>query len=143
MPALAFFPKGYLMADAKALMLAAAALGMLASPAFPQAAKSAKTEARFLGGFSPDACRFPREARRQGISACCVMDLDIGANGRVLKSEGQCTDPSFLVPTQRCLAAQSFMPATVNGQPVRSLQSLEYEWRAEGQVTSLCRKLTS
>ena len=71
------------------------------------------------------------------------MDIDIGADGRVLKSEGECTDPSFLVPTQRCLAVQSFVPATVNGQPVRSLQFLEYEWRATGQTTSLCRKLTS
>lgn len=131
------------MADAKGLVLAAAALGVLALPALPQAATSSKTEARFLGGFQPDACRYPREARRQGISACCMMDLDIGADGRVLKSDGECTDPSFLLPTQRCLAAQSFMPATVNGRPVRSLQSLEYEWRAEGQVTSLCRKLTS
>jgi hypothetical protein len=61
----------------------------------------------------------------------------------VLTSSGECSDPAFLAPTQRCLAAQSFVPATRNGQPVRALQSLEYEWRAEGQTTSLCRKLTS
>jgi hypothetical protein len=118
-----------------------ASLACLATPASAQL--KTKTEARYVGGFSPDACRYPTEARRRGLSACCLMDLDIGADGRVLMARGECTDPAFLAPTQRCLAAQSFVPATLNGQPVRALQSLEYEWRAEGQTTSLCRKLTS
>lgn len=101
-----------------------------------------KTEARFVGGFNPDACRYPGEQRRKGISACCIMDLDIGADGRVLKSDGSCTDDAFLMPTQRCLAAQAFVPATANGQPVRAPHTLEYEWRANAPSQgSLCRRL--
>jgi hypothetical protein len=128
-------------APIRPVLAVAAVLASLALPASAQL--KSRTEARYIGGFSPDACRYPTEARRRGISACCLMELDIAADGRVLTSSGECTDPSFLAPTQRCLAAQNFMPATLNGQPVRALQSLEYEWRAEGQTTSLCRKLTS
>src|SRR5690606_31856479 len=101
-----------------------------------------KSEARFVGGFNPDACRYPVEQRRQGISACCIMDLDIDANGRVLKSDGSCTDDAFLMPTQRCLAAQAFLPATANGRPVRAPHTLEYEWRANAPSQgSLCKRL--
>jgi hypothetical protein len=101
-----------------------------------------KTQARFVGGFNPDACRYPSAQRRQGISACCIMDLDISADGRVLKSEGSCTDAAFLLPTQRCLAAQSFVPATANGRAVRGPHTLEYEWRANAPSDrSLCKRL--
>jgi hypothetical protein len=58
------------------------------------------------------------------------MDLEIGADGRMIRGEGVCTDPMFVEPTLRCLAAQAFVPATRNGQPVSDLQQLEYEWRA-------------
>ncbi|MDP3736663.1 MAG: energy transducer TonB [Hyphomonadaceae bacterium] len=131
----------------KGLALGAAAVfACLAAHAAAQSvAKSLgaqKTRAQFVGGFRPDACRYPAQPRREGISACCIMDLDIGADGRVLTSDGHCTHPAFLAPTQRCLAAQSFMPATVNGQPVRALQSIEYEWRSwDGSGAGLCQKL--
>ena len=58
------------------------------------------------------------------------MDLEIGPDGSVINADGVCSDPIFLEPTIRCLAAQGFVPATRNGQPVRDLQHLEYEWRA-------------
>lgn len=130
----------------RGLALAAAVIACLTAHAAAQSvAKSPgnqKTRAQFVGGFHPDACRYPVRPRRDGISACCIMDLDIGADGRVLTSEGHCTHPDFLGPTQRCLAAQSFMPATVNGQPVRALQSMEYEWRSwDGSGAGLCQKL--
>jgi hypothetical protein len=106
------------------------------------AAPAPRTQARFIGGFYPDACRYPAEERRTRVSACCIMDLDIDAAGHLLASDGTCTHPAFLAPTQRCLAAHAFAPATVNGRPVRAKQSMEYEWRAEGPApASLCKPL--
>lgn len=134
------------MAVSKALTIAAALMAGLvvaglAVHASAQAPGS-KQKAQYLGGFHPESCRFPSEQRRARISACCVMDLEISADGRVLASEGTCTHKAFLEPTKRCLAAQRFLPATVNGQPVRAQQSMEYEWRAEGPApTSLCGPL--
>ena len=95
-----------------------------------QTGATAKTEARFAGGFRPDACRWPKGARANQVSACCQMNLEIDAQGRMTKGSGECTDPSFLEPTLRCLAAQDFVPATRNGVRVSDLQHLEYEWRA-------------
>jgi hypothetical protein len=69
------------------------------------------------------------------------MDLHIDAQGRMIKGDGECTDPSFLAPTLRCLAAQDFVPATHNGRPVADLQHLEYEWRATTPAGELCNKL--
>ncbi len=130
------------MPRSKGLTLAAALVACLSAHAAAQAPATRQTEARFLGGFNPDACRYPKEQRRAGVSACCIMDLDIDAHGRVLKSDGSCTDAAFLLPTQRCLAAQSFLPATANGRAVRAPHTLEYEWRANAPSDgSLCRRL--
>jgi hypothetical protein len=107
-------------------------------------AQSAQTEPRYLGGYNPDACRFPPSARKAGLSGCCDMELSIDASGRVTKADGVCSDPVFLEPTKACLSVQSFMPATRNGQPVSASHHMEYEWRANAPApTSLCRKLTS
>jgi hypothetical protein len=130
----------------KGLTIAAALLaGLLAGVAIhasAQAPAAGKQKAQYVGGFHPDACRYPSQERRARISACCIMDLDIGADGRVLASEGTCTHPAFLEATRRCMTAQRFVPATVNGQPVRAQQSMEYEWRAEGPAPrSLCAPL--
>ncbi len=104
--------------------------------------RAARTEAQYAGGFRPDACRYPRAARAAQLSGCCQMDLEIGADGRLIKGDGVCSDPVFLEPTLRCLSAQAFIPATRNGQPVRDLQHLEYEWRATTpSKTDLCNKL--
>ena len=101
-----------------------------------------KTEAQFAGGYRPDACRYPRPARDKQLSGCCQMDLEIGPDGSVLSADGVCSDPIFLEPTVRCLVAQDFVPATRNGQPVRDLQHLDYEWRATTpSKTNLCNKL--
>ena len=101
-----------------------------------------KTEAQFAGGYRPDACRYPKPAREKQLSGCCQMDLEIGPDGAVLSADGVCSDPIFLEPTVRCLTAQEFIPATRNGQPVRDLQHLEYEWRATTpSKTNLCNKL--
>lgn len=101
-----------------------------------------KTEAQFAGGYRPDACRYPRPARDKQLSGCCQMDLEIGPDGSLLSADGVCSDPIFLEPTVRCLSAQDFIPATRNGQPVRDLQHLEYEWRATTpSKTNLCNKL--
>jgi len=100
-----------------------------------------KTEARFAGGFYPDACRWPREARAQQLSGCCQMDLEIDATGRMVAGNGVCSDPMFLEPTLRCLAAQDFIPATRNGMAVSDLQQLEYEWRATKPSGNMCSKL--
>ena len=106
-----------------------------------QTGAKARTEARFAGGFRPAACRWPQGARARQASACCQMDLQIDAGGRMIKGDGVCTDPSFLEPTLRCLAAQDFVPATHNGRAVADLQHLEYEWRATTPAGELCNKL--
>lgn len=70
------------------------------------------------------------------------MDLEIAADGSLIRGKGECTDPMFLEPTLRCLAAQTFVPATRNGVAVSDLQHLEYEWRATTPPGSdLCNKL--
>lgn len=115
--------------------------GLVAVAQTPSAPR-AKTEARYAGGFRPDACRWPREARQKQMSACCQMDLEIDANGYMVRGEGECTDPMFVEPTLRCLAAQQFIPATHNGRPVSDLQHLEYEWRATTPPgRDLCNRL--
>lgn len=121
-----------------------AILAGLGSVGLAQTASSPdkKTEAQFAGGYRPDACRYPKPAREKQLSGCCQMDLEIGPDGGVLSADGVCSDPVFLEPTVRCLTAQEFIPATRNGQPVRDLQHLEYEWRATTpSKTNLCNKL--
>jgi hypothetical protein len=111
-------------------VLASLGAAGFAAVSLAQTAPKAKTEARFAGGFRPDQCRWPREARQKQMSACCQMDLEIDATGRMIRGDGECTDPMFLEPTLRCLAAQDFVPATRNGLAVPDSQHLEYEWRA-------------
>jgi hypothetical protein len=121
-----------------------AGLAALAAPGVAQLTASRETAPRFLGGYNPDACRFPPSARRAGLSGCCEMDLSIDANGRVTRAEGVCSDPVFLEPTKVCLAVQAFMPATRNGQPVSADHHMEYEWRANAPSNgNLCKRLTS
>ncbi len=123
-------------------MLLACLTGAGAAQTAGQTSASGKTRAQYAGGFNPRACRYPAEARKAGLSGCCQMDLEISAEGRVLKSSGTCSDPLFLEPTRRCLAMQEFEPATANGKPVKALQELEYEWRSTvPSKTNLCDKL--
>jgi hypothetical protein len=89
-------------------------LAGLSSAALAQSA--VQTKPVFLGGYNPDACRFPPEARRAGLSGCCEMDLEIDANGRVTKIDGVCSDPLFLEPTRRCLSVLGFAPAKRYGR---------------------------
>jgi hypothetical protein len=105
-----------------------------------------KTEAQFAGGYPARRCLPLSQSRRgdQQLSGCCQMDLEIGPDGsRMLSCRWRLfSDPIFLEPTVRCLVAQDFVPATRNGQPVRDLQHLEYEWRATTpSKTNLCNKL--
>jgi hypothetical protein len=117
-------------------------LAGLSSAALAQSA--VQTKPVFLGGYNPDACRFPPEPRRAGLSGCCEMDLEIDANGRVTKIDGVCSDPLFLEPTRRCLSVLGFAPAKRYGQAVASPHHMEYEWRANAPSQgSLCRRLTS
>ena len=109
-----------------ALACIAALAGLTATGLAQPTAPKAKTEAQFAGGFRPDACRWPRGARAKQLSACCQMDLQIDAQGRMVDGDGECTDESFLEPTLRCLAAQEFVPATRNGQRVADQQHLEW-----------------
>lgn len=120
------------------------ALGLigLCGAGFAQKPPAERTQARYAGGFHPDACRYPRAARAAQLSGCCQMDLEISPEGRMTKADGVCSDPVFLEPTVRCLSAQTFIPATRNGLPVRDLQHLEYEWRATTPPkTDLCGRL--
>src|SRR5262245_9567654 len=96
------------------IIVALAAAGLAASAQTAGRAPGAgKQRAQYVGGFHPEECRYPVEQRRAHISACCIMDLDIGADGRVIASDGTCTQPGFLEATQRCMTAQRFIPATV------------------------------
>lgn len=124
------------------IIAASIALATLGAAGLAQTpATNGRTEAQFAGGFQPDACRWPREARRQQLSGCCQMDLQIDASGRMVAGDGICSDPMFLEPTLRCLAAQDFIPATRNGVAVPDFQQLEYEWRATTPSGNLCNKL--
>jgi len=130
------------LALASAAILAGLVGAGLFSSVLAQPAPGKKTEAQYAGGFRPDACRYPKPAREKQLSGCCQMDLEIGPDGSVISADGVCSDPIFLEPTMRCLSAQEFIPATRNGQPVRDLQHLEYEWRATTpSKTNLCSKL--
>jgi hypothetical protein len=121
--------------------LGAAALGAVGL-AQTAAAPGKKIEAKFAGGFRPDACRWPRAARQQQLSGCCQMDLEISADGLMIRGDGVCSDPMFLEPTLRCLAAQEFIPARQNGHAVADQHHLEYEWRATTPPgRDLCNKL--
>jgi len=126
---------------AASLGLAAFVAGSLGAISLAQTPSVRKTDAQFAGGFRPDACRWPAEARRQQLSGCCQMDLEIDANGRMVAGDGVCSDPMFLAPTLRCLAAQDFVPATRNGIAVPDFQHLEYEWRATTPSGNMCAKL--
>jgi hypothetical protein len=121
--------------------LGAAGLGAVGL-AQTASAPGAKVEAKFAGGFRPDACRWPRAARKAQLSGCCQMDLDIDAAGNMVRGDGVCSDPMFLEPTLRCLAAQTFIPARRNGQAVPDQHHMEYEWRATTPSgRNLCDKL--
>ena len=122
-----------------ALAVVVAFAGLAAIAQTPSA--KGKTEAQFAGGFRPDACRWPREARQKQLSGCCQMDLQIDASGRMVAGDGVCSDPMFLEPTLRCLAAQDFVPATRNGVAIPDYQHLEYEWRATTPSGNMCDKL--
>lgn len=124
-----------------ALACIAALAGLTATGLAQTTAPKARTKAQFAGGFRPDACRWPKGARAKQLSACCQMDLQIDAQGRMVDGDGECTDESFLEPTLRCLAAQDFVPATRNGQRVADQQHLEWEWRATTPAGELCMKL--
>lgn len=71
------------------------------------------------------------------------MDLEIDAKGRMVSGDGVCSDPMFLAPTLRCLAAQDFVPATRNGMAVPDFQHLEYEWRSSTPSGDMCARLKS
>ncbi len=128
---------------ALALAVTLASLGAISVGAIGLAQTPAvrTTEAKYAGGFRPDECRWPREARQKQLSGCCQMDLQIDAKGRMVAGDGVCSDPIFLAPTLRCLAAQDFVPATRNGMPVSDTQHLEYEWRATTPSGNMCAKL--
>jgi len=118
--------------------LGAAGLGAVGL-AQTASAPGAKVEAKFAGGFRPDACRWPRAARKAQLSGCCQMDLDIDAAGNMVRGDGVCSDPMFLEPTLRCLAAQTFIPARRNGQAVPDQHHMEYEWRATTPSSPITR----
>lgn len=107
-----------------------------------QTSPKPKIEARFAGGFRPDACRWPKGARARQASACCQMELEIDASGQMTKGDGVCSDPDFLQPTLRCLAAQKFIPASQNGRNIADRHHMEYEWRATTPPDrEMCNKL--
>ncbi len=106
------------------------------------AQRAGDTPPVFAGGFSFGACAYPKPARDAGLSGCCKMTLDIDAEGHVVKSSGECTDPVFLLPTRHCLSVQQFVPATHAGQPVAAKHKMDYEWRSsEPAPKNLCARL--
>lgn len=123
---------------------AALAVGLLLIVAAPAAFAQLRNESPpvFEGGFHPGACGYPKSARAAVLSGCCAMKLAIGADGEVLKAEGECTDPVFLEPTRRCLTVQKFQPARRGGRPVQANHQMEFEWRTGPPPgENLCRKL--
>ena len=124
-----------------ALACCAVLAGLVAVAQTPSAPK-AKTEARYAGGFRPDACRWPREARQKQMSACCQMDLEIDANGCMVGARASA--PIRCSSSRRCAASprRSSCRPPATASPVSDLQHLEYEWRATTPPgRDLCNKL--
>lgn len=77
--------------------LALASVAILAgltsvSLAQPAAKPGKKTEARFAGGYRPDACRYPKPAREKQLSGCCQMDR--GMRGEFERLDKEKASPS-------------------------------------------------
>lgn len=120
-------------------LLAVAAFGLFARGDVEAQLRS-DTPPEFAGGYDPRFCSYPREPKRAGISGCCLMTLQISEAGQVTGATGECTDPVFLEPAQRCLSVQQFRPARRGGLPVAAEHRLEYEWRSS-RGDSVCGKL--
>ena len=83
-----------------ALACIAAVAGLTATGLAQTTAPKAKTEAQFAGGFRPDACRWPKGARAKQLSACCQMDLQIDAQGRMVTSSGYPLSAGITLPPE-------------------------------------------
>lgn len=121
-------------------LLAVAAFSLIARSDIEAQLRSDDTQPEFAGGYDPRYCSYPREPKRAGISGCCLMTLQISESGQVTDAKGECTDPVFLEPAQRCLSVQSFRPARRGGLPVAAEHRLEYEWRSS-RGDSVCGRL--
>jgi hypothetical protein len=88
-------------------------------------------------------CSYPVEAMRNNIAACCAVKVDVAADGKVLGVKAACSDPAFVLPTQRCAAAVRYAPATRGGKPVRGTLAFEQKWLAQSmppeEVDRLCQ----
>lgn len=92
--------------------------------------RDATRDPRFAGRFQPD---YPASRIRDGIEGRCPVTVTIAPSGRVsdVASNG-CDDDAFFAATQRqALRHWRFQPATRDGVPVQSTQSLTVTFRLD------------
>lgn len=92
--------------------------------------RDATRDPRFAGRFQPD---YPASRIRDGIEGRCPVTVTIAPSGRVsdVASNG-CDDEAFFAATQRqALRHWRFQPATRDGVPVQSTQSLTVTFRLD------------
>ena len=90
----------------------------------------ARPDPRFAATFRPD---YPPALRREGLEGQVTVRITIDERGRVIAVEQVgATHPAFFEETRRqALRAWRFRPATRDGVPVRSEQTLTVQFRME------------
>ena len=90
----------------------------------------AMPDPRFADAFHPD---YPPALRREGLEGRVTVRVTIDEHGRVIAVEQvSATDPAFFEATRRqALRAWRFRPATRDGMPVQSEQTLTVQFRLE------------
>lgn len=90
--------------------------------------REATRHPRFLDRFQPP---YPSAMQREGIEGSCPVSVTINAGGRVTEvRDAGCTDPAFFRATERhALSQWRFVPATRDGTPAETSQTLTVRFR--------------
>jgi protein TonB len=90
--------------------------------------REATRNPRFLDRFQPP---YPSTMQREGIEGSCPVSVTINAAGRVTAvRDAGCTDPAFFRATERqALTQWRFVPATRDGTPAETTQTLTVRFR--------------
>lgn len=98
------------------------------TPAHVPVWRDATRHPRFVDRFQPP---YPSTMQREGVEGSCPVSVTINSGGRVTAvQDAGCTDPAFFRATERqALTQWRFVPATRDGQPVESSQTLTVRFR--------------
>lgn len=97
----------------------------------PPVLVAARPDPRFADAFRP---LYPAAMRREGLEGRATVRLTIDERGRVIAVElVSATHPAFFEETRRqALTAWRFRPATRDGAPVASTQTMTVRFKLEG-----------